>query len=104
NPTKQNNDPKPDPNPTYPIALTLEDIGSKHLTLWTSSSPVAVEGLNWTARVPVEVSIPDEVAANLEFQKDGAQIVGHLKMTTPGGSKLDTVTDVIVKIHLVHPT
>ena len=43
------------------------------------------------------------MATNPEFSHDGAQIVGHLRLSTPGGSRLDTVTDIVVKVTLAHP-
>ena len=94
----------PKNDPTYPVELTLSDIGSKHVTLWPASPLLSVTGLGWTSTDPVTVLIPSEVASNPDFMQDGAQIVGNLKMATPGGSQLDTVTNVIVKITLVHPT
>ena len=89
--------------PLYPVALSLEDIGSKHLTLLPSASPLSVTGLGWHSSVRVVVDIPADVATNPDFSHDGAQIVGHLRLTTPGGSKLDTVTDILVKVTLAHP-
>ena len=94
----------PKNDPTYPVDLTLSDIGSKHLALSPSSPFLSVTGMGWTSTTPVTVIIPSEVATNPDFMQDGAQIVGNLKMATPGGSQLDTVTNVIVKITLVHPT
>ena len=90
--------------PVYPVLLTLEDIGSKHLELWPAMSPVSMTGLGWSLTNQVVINIPSNVATNPEFMADGAQIVGNLRMTTPGGSGVDTVTNVLVKITLVHPS
>jgi hypothetical protein len=90
--------------PSYPVQLTLEDIGSKHLTLVPAASPLMMTGLGWSHASHVSIFIPAEVAGNPEFTVDGAQIVGNLRMTTPGGSQVDTDTNVLVKITLVHPT
>ena len=89
--------------PVYPVLLTLEDIGSKHLELWPAMSPVSMTGLGWSQTNQVVINIPSSVATNPEFMADGSQIVGNLRMTTPGGSGVDTVTNVLVKITLVHP-
>ena len=89
--------------PVYPVLLTLEDIGSKHLDLWPAMSSVSMTGLGWSQTNQVVINIPSSVATNPEFMADGAQIVGNLRMTTPGGSGVDTVTNVLVKITLVHP-
>ena len=89
--------------PVYPVLLTLEDIGSKHLALWPAMSPVSMTGIGWSQTNQVVIDIPSEVATAPEFQADGSQIVGNLRMTTPGGSGVDTVTNVLVKITLVHP-
>ena len=90
-------------DPSYPVSLNLEDIGSKHLSLVPMQSPVSMTGIGWTMTNRIAIVIPSEVATNPEFAADGSQLVGHLRLTTPGGSGVDTVTDVLVKITLVHP-
>lgn len=90
-------------DPSYPVSLNLEDIGSKHLSLVAMQSPVSMTGINWNHTERIAIVIPSEVAASPEFAADGSQLVGHLRLTTPGGSGVDTVTDVLVKITLVHP-
>jgi hypothetical protein len=89
--------------PSYPVLLNLEDIGSKHLSLVPVQSPLSMTGVDWTQTNQIAIVIPSEVSTSREFMADGSQVVGHLRLTTPGGSGVDTVTDVLVKITLVHP-
>lgn len=87
---------------TYPLTLNLTDIGSPNLTLSPASSPLQVSGLAWTASVPVTITIPSEVAANPLLDADGTVLVGNFKLDA--GNEAKTVTNVQVKITLVHPT
>jgi len=87
---------------TYPLTLDLVDIGSPNVTLSPASSPLTVTGLAWTASVPVTISIPSFVAADPLLNGDGAVLVGNFKLDA--GNELKTVTNVQVKITLVHPT
>jgi hypothetical protein len=96
-------DPISNGKPTsYPVPLALTDIGSVNVTLSPPSSPLQVSGLAWTASVPITISIPDSVAADPSLNSDGTVLVGNLKLDA--GNELKTVTDVQVKIMLVHPT
>ncbi len=90
--------------PAYPVPLALEDLGSPHLTLLPPSSPIPVQGLGWSGSVLVDVIVPPDVAGDASLNVDGAQLVTSLRLSTPGGSFLDTVTNVLVKLTLVHPT
>jgi hypothetical protein len=90
-------------DPSYPVSLNLEDIGAKHLSLVSMQSPLNMTGTGWTQTDRIAIVIPSEVATDPEFAADGSQLVGHLRLTTPGGSGVDTATDVVVKITLVHP-
>jgi hypothetical protein len=90
--------------PAYPVALDVEQIGGGNVSLVPGTSPVFVSGLGWTAVVPVDISIPDDIATSADWDDDGDQLVGILRLVTPGGSQLDTVTNVLVKITLVHPS
>jgi hypothetical protein len=87
---------------SYPVTLKLTDLGSTNVTLSPASSPLQVLGLAWTASVPVSISIPSEVAANPVLNVDGTVLVGNLKLDA--GNDAKTVTNVQVKITLVHPT
>jgi len=86
---------------TYPVTLNLTDIGSPNVTLWPANSPMQVSGLAWTASTPVTISIPSSVAADPLLNVDGAVLVGNFKLDA--GNELKTVTNVQVKIRLVHP-
>lgn len=87
---------------SYPVTLNLTDIGSPNVTLSPASSPLQVSGLNWTASVPVTISIPSFVALEPSLNADGTVLVGNFKLDA--GNELKTVTNVQVKITLVHPT
>ena len=87
---------------SYPVTLKLTDLGSTNVTLSPASSPLQVSGLAWTASVPVTISIPSEVAANPLLNVDGTVLVGNLKLDA--GNDVKTVTNIQVKITLVHPT
>jgi hypothetical protein len=86
---------------SYPVMLDLTDIGSENVTL-SASSPLQVLDLAWTASVPVTISIPSFVAADPLLNEDGDVLVGNLKLEA--GNELKTVTNVKVRIRLVHPT
>lgn len=90
--------------PAYPVSLALEQIGADHLSLVPALPSVQVPGPVWTQVVPVEISIPVDVASDPEWAQDGDQLVGNLRLVTPGGSQLDTVTNIQIKIRLAHPT
>jgi hypothetical protein len=83
---------------TYPVTLDLTDIGSPNVTLWPANSPLQVSGLAWTASTLVTISIPSSVAPN---PVDGTVLVGNFKLDA--GNDLKSVTNVQVKIRLVHP-
>jgi hypothetical protein len=93
--------PGPGTPTAYPVTLNLTDIGSPHLALWPASSPLQVSGLAWTASTPVTISIPSSVATDPLLNVDGAVLVGNFKLDA--GNDLKTVTNVQVKIRLVHP-
>jgi hypothetical protein len=96
-------DPIPNGKPTsYPVWLALTDIGSRNVTLSPATSPLLVSGLAWTDSVPVTISIPESVAEDPLLNRDGTVLVGNFKLDA--GNELKTVTDVQVKITLVHPT
>jgi hypothetical protein len=90
--------------PAYPVGVVLSDLGSPHLTLSPSLSPVNVTGLGWNGSVLVTLVIPSSVASDPSLNEDGAQIVSSLRISTPGEPHMDTVTNVLVKVKLVHPT
>lgn len=90
--------------PVYPVQLTLMQIGGDQLSVVPTVSPLTVTGQGWMQSVPVNISIPAAIASDPDLDDDGDELVGHLQLSTPGNSHLNTVTDVIIKIRLVHPT
>ena len=92
------------PEPTYPVGIALTDLGSPRLTLSPATSPVSVTGLGWTGSVLVTLVIPSEFASDPALNEDGAQLVSSLRISSPDEPHMDTVTNVVVKIKLVHPT
>ena len=97
-------DPGGPKDPQYPVGVVLSDLGSPHLTLSPALSPVTVTGLGWNGSVLVTLVIPSSVADDATLDDDGAQIVSSLRISTPGEPHMDTVTNVLVKVKLVHPT
>ena len=91
-------------DPDYPVGVALTDLGSPHLTLLPAESPVAVSGVGWSGSVLVTLVIPASVASDPTLNEDGAQIVSSLRISTPGDPHMDTVTNVLVKVNLVHPS
>ena len=85
----------------YPVTLDLTDIGSPNVTLSPANSSLLVSGVAWTSSVPVIISIPSFVPADPLLNGDGAVLVGNFKLDA--GNDLKTVTNVQVKIRLVHP-
>ena len=86
------------PATVYPVnAIELDPTAELILTPQTSS--FVVSGPAWTGATPVTVTIPAGVS-----NEDGATLTGKLNVKTPGGAHLDSATDIVVKIKLVHPT
>jgi hypothetical protein len=84
----------------YPVnVLSLNQTGSSSLVLDPATDSFSVGSAAWTTETPVTVRIPAGVPND-----DGTTLVGNLQIVAPGGSHLDTVTTVQVKIKLVHPT
>ena len=88
----------------YPVnTLQLEQIGSKNIVLTPVPASFSVANQAWTGTSTVNIAIDPAVAQNPSLNEDGDALVANLRMTTPGGSRLDTVTNVQVHILLVHP-
>jgi hypothetical protein len=89
----------------YPVdSLVLEQIGSKNIVLSPAPASFSVTGQGWAGSSTVGISIDPAVAADPLLNEDGDELVANLRMTTPGGSRLDTVTNIQVHIKLVYPT
>jgi hypothetical protein len=92
------------PDPTYPLEVALTDLGSPHLTLSPATASMTATAPGWNGSVLVTLVIPSEVASDPALNEDGAQLVSSLRIATPGEPHVDTVTNVLVKVKLVHPT
>jgi len=90
--------------PSYPVTLSVMQIGGTSITLTPVPNSFPVSGLGWNGISTVTVLIPASTAGNPVFAIDGTELVGNLKLSTvPTGSKLDTTTNVQVHVRLVHP-
>jgi hypothetical protein len=92
---------------SYPVNyLRLEPIGSTNLILTPAPASFSVTQA-WVGSALADSSIVTiSISQNLpeSLNCDGCELVANMRMTTPGGSQLDTVTNVQVHIKLVHPT
>ena len=95
---------KSNPPTGYMVPMTLKQTGSANLEIVPQASYYEVANPSWTGGTSVHIYIPPTVANNPAFQVDGAELVGNLQMTAPGGSHLDTVTTIQVHLILAHPT
>lgn len=87
------------------ITLNLKQIGGTNVLLDIDPGSFLVTSNQQTGKSHVGLTIGAGVPDDPELNCDGCELVGHLQLsTTPQGAKLDTVTDVLVKIKLVHPT
>ncbi len=93
-----NVDPQKPKTPTYPVTLTVRQVG-KDLTLAPNPSSVAVTDTNFSGTSRITISVPDGAPS-----ADGTELVGNLQLETPGNSRLGTVTTVQVHVKLVYPT
>jgi hypothetical protein len=91
--------------PTYPVSLSINQIGSDDLTLTPSATPleVPIPGIGWSASVDVTVSVPALVAVDPALNEDGDLLVGNLQLDA-ANVHLKTPTNIQVKIKLIHPT
>jgi hypothetical protein len=88
----------------YPVQfLSLDQIGSQNILLTPASSSFNVTSAGWGTTTTVTISIAPTVPSDPALNCDGCELVANMRMTTPGGSKLDTPTNVQVHIKLVHP-
>ncbi|WP_139335918.1 hypothetical protein [Aromatoleum tolulyticum] len=86
------------------LTLKIEQIGGSHLEL--TPSPAEFNPLSNTAQDTsvIDIAIGSNVPNDPALNCDGCTLVGNLKLVTdPSGAKLDTVTNVQVKLVLAHP-
>lgn len=89
---------------TKPITLNFGQIGGSNIVLSPVGASFPVPSSLATGTSHVGIAIADSVAGDPALNCDGCALVGKLQLsTTPEGVKLDTVTDVLVKIVLAHP-
>lgn len=89
---------------TVPIDLKLEQIGSTNAVL--SPNPAAFQVTSsWIGTAVAASSIVTIAIGQLDpsLNCDGCELVANMRLTTPGGSRLDTVTNVQVHIILAYP-
>lgn len=93
------------PAPAYPINLKVEQIGGTNLTLLPTPDNFTVTSNSDSGMSRVDMAIASSVPTDPALNCDGCTLTGNLRMTTsPAGAKLDTVTNVQVKVMLLHPT
>jgi hypothetical protein len=88
---------KTNPATSYPAAVRLDQIGGTNVVLTPGTTLFSAGGTSWTETTRVEISISEGVP-----DADGTTLVGNLRIAA--NNHLDTVTNVQVKILLVHPT
>lgn len=91
------------PVTVYPNSVTLEQIGGANVTLSAAKAGFSVTGTGEIGSTVVSVTIPESAVEAFDY--DGATLVGNLRLSTsPESAHLDTVTNILVKVTLVHPT
>jgi hypothetical protein len=87
------------------ITLSLEQIGGTNVVLTPVPATFIVTSNAQTGKSHVTMAIGSGVPNDPQLNCDGCELVGHIQLsTTPQGVKLDTPTDILVKIKLVHAT
>lgn len=91
-------------NYTSPITLKLEQIGGNNVELSPQDDSFLVSSNAASGQSHVGIAIASSVAADPALNCDGCALVGNLRLsTTPSGAKLDTPTNIQVKLVLAHP-
>lgn len=88
---------KANPATGYPATVGLGQVGSTNIVLTPDATSFSVGSSAWTQTTRVQISI----SANVP-DADGTTLVGNLRIAA--NNHLDTVTNVQVKILLVHPS
>jgi opacity protein-like surface antigen len=88
---------KTNPATTYPATVRLDQVGGTSIVLTPDTTVFPVGGTSWTQTTRFQISISEGVP-----DADGTTLVGNLRIAA--NNHLDTVTNVQVKILLVHPT
>jgi len=93
-------------DPTYPATLTVGQLGGENVILSPDSVTLTANGIgNPVTGSPQHytVTINSSVPSNPELNEDGDTIVGNLRVQS-SDNQLRTVTNILVKILLVHPS
>ena len=91
--------------PGYPASLLIGQIGGEDVLLTPSSVTMTANGIGAVTGSPQHyvVGINPAVSTNPALNEDGDTIVGNLRVRS-SDNKLRTVTNILVKILLVHPS
>lgn len=88
----------------YPIDLKLTQIGGTSVELTPVANTFNVVSNSDSGTSHVGISIASGVPSDPTLNCDGCSLVGNLRLTTsPSGAKLDTPTNILVKLVLAHP-
>jgi hypothetical protein len=92
-------------DPSYPATLSIGQIGGEDVMLTPNSLTMDVSGMGTVPGSPLRyvVGINSAVATNPALNEDGDTIVGNLRVRS-SDTQLRTVTNILVKILLVHPS
>lgn len=84
--------------------LKIEQIGGSNLELTPSPAEIAVSSSADQGKSTIDIAIGSNVPNDPALNCDGCTLIGNLKLATdPSGAKLDTVTNVQVRLVLAHP-
>jgi hypothetical protein len=93
-------------DPTYPATLSVQQIGGENVILSPGDVTLTASGIGAPVTgspVAYTVSINALVPTIPELNEDGDTIVGNLRVQS-SDNQLRTVTNILVKILLVHPS
>jgi hypothetical protein len=95
---------KSKPETRYPATMYLDQIGGEEVVLMPSNNAPTFYETGHESCVTLDVSIPSYIAEDPDYQEDGTELVGNLRLSTPPRTHLDTVTTIKVHLTLVHPS
>jgi hypothetical protein len=94
---------KSKPETRYPATMYPDQAGGEEVVLTPSNSAPAFNDTGDESCVTLYVEIPSYIAEDPDYQEDGTELVGNLRLSTPPRTHLDTVTTIKVHLTLVHP-
>lgn len=86
-----------------PINLTLDQVGGSNIDLSPTPNSFSVPSSAANGHSRVGIAISPSVAADPTLNCDGCTLVGNLRLSATQGAKLDTPTNIQVKLVLAHP-